>query len=156
MDICVSDSETSQQPTHGNDGTTMYQIKGYSKWFAGKQNNVTDALSKKLAQKQQQTHLNPRFSLHFKIAPLLNKISSWLTSLLQRIPVREQLRELHRTTKLEPGGDGRNTASSSNAVTFTWTDLENRRKFLCLGLLPWLSDPDDSWGNATEHWLRAQ
>jgi hypothetical protein len=93
---------------------------------------------------------------HFKISPLLNKISSWLISLLQRLPAREQFRELHTTTKLDPGGDGKNTASQLAVATFTWMDSANRRKFSCSGLLPWLSDPDNSQGNAMRHCLREQ
>jgi hypothetical protein len=62
---------------------------------------------------------------HFKISPLPNKISPWLISLLQWLTVREQLRELHMTTKLEPGGDGKNTASPSDAATFTFGKQEN-------------------------------
>ena len=93
---------------------------------------------------------------HFKMSPLANNISSLLISLLQRLHMREQLWELHTMIKLEPGGDRKNTASLSDAATFTWMDWENRRKFSCLGLLPWLSDPDDSQGNGMGHWLREQ
>ncbi len=58
------------------------------------------------------------------------------------------------TMKQEPGGDGKNTASQMDAATFTWMDSENRIQFSCSGFLPWLSDPDDSQGNAMGHWLR--
>ena len=40
---------------------------------------------------------------HFQIAPLPNKISSWLTALLLKLPMQEQLREAHTRTKLGCG-----------------------------------------------------
>jgi hypothetical protein len=42
---------------------------------------------------------------HFEIATLLNEITSWLTSLLQKLPVKvkEQLREEHMRAKHDPG-----------------------------------------------------
>jgi hypothetical protein len=135
-------------------------IKGYCQWFAGKQNNVADALSQDRHRKDNKLtsilrfHFSKQMPKHFEIAPLPNEISAWLTSLLQGLPMREQLWELHTTIKLEPWGDGENTASPLDAVPFTWTDSENRSKFSCSGLLLWLSDLDNSQGNVMKHWLR--
>jgi hypothetical protein len=80
-------------------------IKGYSQWFAGKRNNVVVALPRDWHRDNNKLtsilyfHFSKQMLKHFKIAPLPNKISSWLTSLLQRLPMREQLQELHMTTK---------------------------------------------------------
>ncbi|KAL3809165.1 hypothetical protein ACHAXA_004664 [Cyclostephanos tholiformis] len=107
-------------------------VKGYSQWFAGKSNNVTDALSR-------------------------DEISSWLISLLRQLPVKEQLREEHMTAKLDPGGDGRNTANLSDAATSSWTGSTDMIESSCLEHLLWLSGRDVSHvhGNATRHWLKA-
>jgi hypothetical protein len=53
----------------------------------------------------------------FRISPLPKEISSWLTSLLQQLPVSEQLREHHTTTGLALGDDGKNGASPLDATT---------------------------------------
>ena len=45
-------------------------VKNYSQWFAGKFNDVSDALSRD--------------------DDRTNEISSWLTLLLQKLPVKEQ------------------------------------------------------------------
>jgi hypothetical protein len=129
------------------------EVMGYSQWFARKRSKVVDALSQDWHSNDNKLtsilcfHFPKQMPEHFEIAPLPNKISSWLTSLLQRLPVSEQLWEIHMMTQVEPGGDGKNTASLLDAVTFTWTDSENKRKFSC---------PDDSWGSSIEHWLREQ
>jgi hypothetical protein len=91
------------------------KIKGYSQWFPGKQNNVADALSRNWHQSDNELtsilrlHFPSQLTSHFEIAPLPSEISFWLTSLLQRLPVSEQLREEHTTTKLKLGIDGQTT-----------------------------------------------
>ena len=56
----------------------------------------------------------------FKIVPLPNEIVLWLTSLLQRLPVKEQLREKHSRTKLGRGADGQNIVDlSASMKTFS-------------------------------------
>ena len=42
---------------------------------------------------------------NFEIVPLPNKIISWLTLLLQKLPVKKQLQEKHTSTKLGRGVD---------------------------------------------------
>ncbi len=81
-------------------------IKGYSQWFAGKLNNVTNTLSwdwhsnKKELTSILCLHFPQQMPMHFKISPLPSKISSWLILLLQRLPANKQLREEHTTTNL--------------------------------------------------------
>jgi hypothetical protein len=62
------------------------EIKGCSQWFAGKLNNVADALSRDLHQDDNELTSIPILCLHFpqqmptnfKISPLPNEINSWL------------------------------------------------------------------------------
>jgi hypothetical protein len=81
-------------------------IKRYSQWFAGKLNNVTDALSWDWHRNNNKLtsilclHFPQQIPMHFKISPLLSKISSWLILLLQRLPANERLRKEHTTTNL--------------------------------------------------------
>jgi hypothetical protein len=100
-------------------------IKGYSQWFVGKRNNVADALS----QEWQRTNKNLTSILrslfpnqmqnHFKILQIPSKISCWLISLLQQLPVSERLREEHTMAKAEHGNVGQHTASPLDAQNFS-------------------------------------
>jgi hypothetical protein len=92
-------------------------IKGYSQWFVGKLNNVADALSQDWHRDDNKLtsilclHFPQQMPTHFEISPLPSKISSWLISLLQRLPANKQLREEHTTTNLALGTNGRNITS---------------------------------------------
>ena len=74
-------------------------IKNYAQFFPGSMNDVSDALSRDDDRSDEEvTNIFPSFTPsqipdHFKIVPLPSEISSWLASLLQRLPVKEQLRE---------------------------------------------------------------
>jgi hypothetical protein len=139
----------------------MY-VKGYSQWFAGKRNNVADALS----QEWQRTNKNLTSILrslfpnqmpnHFKILQIPSKISCWLISLLQQLPMSEQLREEHTMAKLGHGNVGQHTASPLDAQTFSWINSHKMNKFPCLVHLQWLSEKDNSRGIAMRCWLKEQ
>ncbi len=98
-------------------------IKEYSQWFPGQENNVADALScdfdcsdNELTQILRET-CPSQPSQHFQIAPLPNKISSWLTLLLLKLPVKEQLQEAHTTTMLGYGTISPSTLDLSVSAT---------------------------------------
>ena len=71
------------------------RIKDYSQWFAGRYNWVSDALSRDDDRTDEEltnilcTFCPVQLPDHFKIVPLANKIVSCLTSLLQKLPVKE-------------------------------------------------------------------
>ncbi len=73
-------------------------VKGYSQWFPGKSNNVADALSRDWHLRDDEltsllhSHVPKQMPENFRISLLPSKISSWLTSLLQPLPVSKQLR----------------------------------------------------------------
>jgi hypothetical protein len=76
-------------------------IKEYSQWFPGKEHNVANAFSHdfdcsacELTKILRET-CPSQLPKHFQIAPLPNEISSWLTALLLKLPVREQLQKAH-------------------------------------------------------------
>ncbi len=83
-----------QATTHDNAGRHCTQllmdtdIKGHSHWFAGKWNNVAEALSQDGHRNYNRLtsilhcHFPKQMPKHFKIATLPNKISSWLASVL--------------------------------------------------------------------------
>jgi hypothetical protein len=137
-------------------------VKGYSQWFPGKSNNVADALSRDwhLGDNELTSLLRSHFSEqmpeNFRILPLPNEISSWLISLLQPLPVSEQLQEQHTTTGIELGIDGRSGASPSDAMTSTSTSSAKSSKIFYLEPLRWLSEKDGSRVIALNHWLKAQ
>ena len=125
-------------------------IKEYSQWFPGKENNVADALScdfncsacelTKILRKTCPSQL-PK---HFQIAPLPNKISSWLTALLLKLPVREQLREAHTRTMLSRGTVSPSTSEALESATMpSLTPLLELNETRSLEPLPWLSGKDN-------------
>ncbi len=130
-------------------------IKGYSQWFAGKLNNVADALSWDWHLSADELtfllhhHFPQQTPTHFAISPLPKEINSWLISLLQRLPVNKGLREEHTTTNLDLGDAGKNTASPSAATISIWTVSPNRDESSCSERLPWLLGAD---GSRTKIW----
>ncbi len=137
-------------------------VKGYSQWFAGKLNNILDALSRDWHRNKEEltfilcSHFPKQMLANFHIFPLPSKINSWLTSLLWQLPVSEQLREQHTMTGLELGSGGGNIASLSDAMTLISTGSVRSSKILCWELLPWLSGKAGSREIPLNHWLKAQ
>ncbi len=86
-------------------------VKGYSQWFAGKKNNVLDALSWDWHRDDDELtsilrfHFPSQMPEHFSISPLPSKISLWLILLLkwQWLPVSEQLGNNTRWQSLSLG-----------------------------------------------------
>jgi hypothetical protein len=110
-------------------------VKGFSQWFVGKRNNVANTLSqewqrtnKKLTSILRSLFPN-QMPDHFKILTIPSKISCWLISLLQQLPVSERLWEEYMAVKLEHGNVGQHTASPSDAQTFPWIDSHKMSKF---------------------------
>ena len=86
-------------------------IKEYSQWFPGWENNIANALLRdfdrsndNLTQILRNT-CPSQLPHHYQIVLLPNEISSWLTLLLHKLPVKEQLQEAHTKTKLGHGND---------------------------------------------------
>ena len=85
-------------------------------------NDVSDALSRDNGISDEElinifrTFTSTQIPDNFKIVPLSSKISSWLTSLMQRLPVKEQLQKIHTRTKIERGQDGKNTLDQSESL----------------------------------------
>jgi hypothetical protein len=137
-------------------------VKGYSQWFMGRRNNVADALSQKW-QRTNKKFISILRSLfpnqmpdHFEILPIPSKISCWLISLLQQLPVSKWLREEHTTVKLKHGNVGQHTASPLDAQTFSWINSHEMSTFPCSVHLQWLSEKDNSCRIAMRCWLKEQ
>ena len=103
-------------------------IKDYSQWFPGKENDVSDALSRDDDKSYEEliqilkTFVPSQLPLHFRIVPLPKEIVLWMTSLLARLPVKQQLQGKQTRTKLRHGGHGQSIATqlASNTInTFT-------------------------------------
>ncbi len=137
-------------------------VKGYSQWFAGKLNNVVDALSRDWHCDQKEltfilrSHFPKPMPENFCISPLPSKINSWLTSVLWQFPMSKQLREQHTTTGLKLGSGGSNIASPLDATTLISTGSVKLSKISCWELLPWLSEKAGSHEIALNHCLKAQ
>jgi hypothetical protein len=140
---------------------TQHGLKSYSQWFPGKENIVADALSRDDDRSDEElTSILLRFApdqtpYNFKIVPLPSEIASWLTSLLSRLPVKEQYKEAHTRTKLGRGDDGLNIAIPSASSTLTSMALTSPNESSSWERLPWLCAKDD-FPETTVNWLRAQ
>ena len=76
----------------------------------------------------------------FQIAPLPNKISLWLTALLLKLPVQEQLQEAHTRTTLGPGTVSPSTLEALELATMpSLTPLLKLDETRSLEPSPWLS-----------------
>jgi hypothetical protein len=138
-------------------------IKEYSQWFPGRKNIVVDAL----LQDFDRSDIAPTQILHdtcpsqlpqhFQIALLPIEISSWLTSLLQKLPVKEQLWEAHTKTTLGHGTVSPDTSSPSElAMTSSSTPSQDPNKTRSLEPLPWLSGRGNFLDHLMTPWLWAQ
>jgi hypothetical protein len=122
-----------------------HETREYSQWFCGADNQVADALFRDDDRTDAEltkilcSHCLSQVPEHFRIVPLPNKITSWLTLLLLWLPVKPGLAEEHTKTTL-----GRGTTTSTIA---TASDLEeiissttspNNRESNSWGLSPWL------------------
>ena len=95
-------------------------VKEYSQWFAGKFNDVSDALSRDFHLNNEQltnlltsavpSQLPPSFS----IAPLPPAIESYLYVWLARMPARQPSREIRKRSGLHHGADGSSFSNPSN------------------------------------------
>jgi hypothetical protein len=109
-------------------------IKEYSQWFEGKRNPVADALSREF--ERDDTELTnilrslfpSQLPQHFEIVSLPTEISSWLTSSLQKLPVKEQLREAHTRAKLDPGVGSNSTQNQSGLDMMSTSNLDSFTK----------------------------
>ena len=78
----------------------------YSQLFPGKENDVSDALSRDDDRSDEEltnllyTHVPEQLPEHFQIVQLPNEIVLWLTALLLKMPVKDQLRERRSRTKI--------------------------------------------------------
>ena len=82
-----------------------FKVKDYSQWFPGKQNEVADALTRDDSRTDKElTNLLKIFCpsqipKHFKIVPLPAETTSYLTSVLQKLPVKTKLWGKHARTR---------------------------------------------------------
>ncbi len=135
-------------------------IKEYSQWFPRQENNVANTLSHdfdcsddkltKILCKSCPSEL-PQ---HFQIVPLPNEISSWLTSSLQRFPVKEQLREAHTRIMLSHGANLPSTSEpSALSKMSSLTPSQDPNETRSLAPLPWLSGNDGFLQHLMTPWL---
>ena len=121
------------------------QNKIYSQWFPGWMNDVSYALSWDDDRSDNDLiNIFRSFTLsqipyNFKIVPLPIEVSSWLILMLQRLTVKENLRERYTQTKLGCGQCGKTTADQLELFRIiSSTTLPEVNKLESWDLLPWL------------------
>jgi hypothetical protein len=126
------------------------ELVHYIQWFVGKENDVSDALLRDDDRSDEEltnllyTYIPEQMPQHFKIAPLPNEILSWVTLLLQRLNVKEQLREKHSRAEIGRSGGGRSTLnpSASPMISGSTTSTEQTAsKFSAPSQLPFNKGP---------------
>ena len=121
-------------------------IKNYSQWFKGSLNDVSDALSRDDDRSDEEltnilySCVPEQMPEHFEIVQLPSEINSWLISLLQQLPVKKQLQEKHKRTKIGRGPDGKNIVNQSELkkMTSTSTISPREKESGSWEPLPWL------------------
>jgi hypothetical protein len=69
----------------------------------------------------------------------VGELVSWLTSLLLRLPIKQQLAETHSTTKLGRGTATQSTAEASDLeTTFSSKTCQEPTEFKSSEVSPWL------------------
>ena len=134
-------------------------INKYSQWFPGRESNVANALlfdfdcSDNELTKILCKSCPSQLPHHFQIAPMANKISSWLTSLLQRLPVKEQIQEAHTRAMIGCGTDlSGNLEPSTSATMPSSTPSQYSNQTRSLVPLPWLSRRDGFFQQLMTPW----
>ena len=140
-----------------------HEIRDYSQWFPGKDNEVADSLSRDmhLSDDELTSHILTNFSSQvphtFHIVPLPNEIVSWMTSLLLTLPVKPQFAEVHTTTKIGLGDVGYHTAHRSVLQTTSTSPAStnnNKPKSSVPSAMP--SEKDDIREALQAPWLLQQ
>jgi hypothetical protein len=139
-----------------------HSIREYSQWFLGEVNVVADSLSHD--DDRTDSELTNLFCMHcpsqipenFVIHPLPNEITSWLTALLLRLPVKLQLQEKHTRTNLGRGHDGQPTVAGLDSRTHSLTTSHVTHESNSLGPLPWLCRKPVFQDHLMSDWLKTQ
>jgi hypothetical protein len=139
------------------------EICEYSQWMPGDENNVADSLSRddnvpdKLLAHLLRKNYPEQVPADLTIVQLPSEIVSWLTSLLQRLPVRTQSLEKHMRTKIGLGVAGADTSTlleSSKTISSTSSTTLNGSGSSEPSPQP--SGMDDFLGHLMKPWLTAQ
>ena len=138
-------------------------VMEYTQWFEGESNNVSDSLSRDFHINDNELTLLLRslypdqLPPHFEIVQLPKEISSWMTSLLSKLPVKEQLREVHMKAKHALGRDGSITSKRSDSkMILSSTNSTKANAITSCAALPWLCVKDDFRNHLMDAWLTAQ
>ncbi len=138
-------------------------IKTYSQWFKGEENNLPDALSCNNNRSDNEPTLiiksfcPSQVPSCFKILQLPKEIISFLTTLLRKLPVKEQLREEHTRSKVGRGEDGRNMpVQLALKMTSTSSTSHKKNATSLLVPLPWLLGTQDFQDHLMNSWLQTR
>jgi hypothetical protein len=131
-------------------------IREYIQWFPDKANIFANSLS--CDDNRTDSKLTNLFCMYCpsQIPELPNKITSWLTALLLRLPVKLQLQEKHTRTKLGCGCNGQPTAAGSDSQTHSLTTSHAMHESNSLELLPWLCGKLAFQDHLMSDWIKAQ
>ena len=139
------------------------EICEYEQWFEGRKNVVADALSRddnrddETLTKIILSSCPEQVPPHFEIVPPPKEVVSWLTSVLQKLPVREQLREQHTRSKLGRGDDGVSGQKNEDlGKTHSWTDSPENTRQNCWADSPKRCDQPSFQSQLMKPWLKSQ
>ena len=135
----------------------------YSQWFPGKDNVIADSLSRDshLVDAERikifSSFFHPQDMPCFRRVQVPKEISAFVCSILQTLPKRKQILEVHTNSGLQIGENGRNSLSASGlAAIDTWKLFPPSEDKPCSEPLQASSDKDSTREAALRHWLQAQ
>ena len=138
-------------------------LKLYSQWFRGCDNDVADCLSRDLHVDADTLslsipHLFPsQVPPNFKISPLPQEIVSFTSAVLQAMPVQTARSKRHKTTGKDHSSTGHPSVTPLGSnMTHSWTISATGNGTSCSQASPQLSDPGSLPGNLAIPWLKAQ
>ena len=125
-EVTESSLQTGEKPQWARDHSSRtldHQLKKYSQWFPGKENKVTDSLSRDDHISDNKitfilfSIIQQHIPLNFKISPLPPVIVSNLLAMLQRLPEATQQREARQQSRIMLGSVSKSFSNKSTSNT---------------------------------------
>jgi hypothetical protein len=138
-------------------------IKDYSQWFPGSENDIADSLSRdfhiptETLTQLYRSLIPEQMPEDFQIKPLPPGVKSWLGALLRQLPEATQGKEQHQKSKLVLGQDGRLSSNKLSTPKMNFSTTSNNINELTYSpVLPKLSGRQHISEALSIPWLQKQ
>ena len=135
----------------------------YKQWLKGADNQVADSLSRDAYYMNTNTHKNflnlvipQQLPPNFKIKPIPNEVSCFITSILQQLPVTQQQSSIQKPSDLARGNIGTLSYIASELHQSSWMECQDIRKILSCQDLPKPLEKAPSLREIIQTWWKEQ